>query len=60
MEKDKNKESKEEVQVRGFRNSITDVFEFHEEEGDNNYTHFIWYTEFASMTKAELLLFLFK
>ena len=29
-------DSKDEAQVRGFSNSITDVFDLHEEEGDNN------------------------
>ena len=35
-EEDKEEESKEKVQVRGFSNSITDVFDIHEEEGGNN------------------------
>ena len=37
MEDKKKEENKDEAQVRGFINSITRVFDLHEEKGDNNY-----------------------
>ena len=37
MVEDKEEESKDEAQAKGFSNSITDLFDLHREEGDNNY-----------------------
>ena len=40
--------SKDEAQVRGFRNSISDVFDLHEEEGNNSMFYALFWSIFWS------------